>query len=64
MPEGMCSRPSRGLSSMGADLAVDEVEAMLGVGDLLVERLGELGEEVAIFVCGGFGIALQLADFA
>jgi hypothetical protein len=49
---------------MGADLAVDELEAAPGICDLLAEAGGELGEEVAVFAGGGFGIEVQLGDFA
>jgi hypothetical protein len=49
---------------MGANLAVDEPEAALGIGDLLAEAGCELGEEVAMFAGSGFGVELQLADFA
>jgi hypothetical protein len=49
---------------MGADLAVDELEAAPSIGDLLAEAGGELGEEVAVFTDGGFGIEVQLGDLA
>ncbi len=49
---------------MGADLAVDELEAALGVGDLLAEVGGEFGEEVAVLAGSGFGIEVELGDFA
>jgi hypothetical protein len=49
---------------MGAYLAVDELEAALGVGNLFAEAGGELGEEVAVFAGGGFSVAVQLGDFA
>jgi len=49
---------------MRADLAVDELEATLGIGDLLVEAGGEFGEEVAVFAGGSFGVEVQLGDFA
>jgi hypothetical protein len=49
---------------MGADLAVDELEVALGIGDLLAEAGGELGEEVAVFAGDGLGVAVQLGDFA
>jgi hypothetical protein len=49
---------------MGGDLAVDELEAALGVGDLLAEAGGEFGEEVAVFAGCGLGVEAQLGDFA
>lgn len=49
---------------MGADLPIDEVETAFGIGDLLAQADGELGEEIAVIACGGLGIAVQLADFA
>src|SRR5271168_702450 len=49
---------------MRADLAVDEFEAALGIGDLLAEAGRELGEEVVVFAGGGFGVEVQLGDVA
>jgi hypothetical protein len=49
---------------MGADLAINKLEAAAGIGNLFAEAGGELGEEVAVFACGGFGVAVQLGDFA
>jgi len=49
---------------MGADLSVDELEAALGVGNVLAETGGELGEQVAVFAGGGFGVQVQLGDLA
>ncbi len=49
---------------MGTDLAVDELEAALGIGDLFAQAVSELGEEVAMFACGGFGVEVQLGGFA
>ena len=67
-PVGMCCRPPLALSSIfifhGADLAVDELEAAPGIGDLFAQAGGELGEEVAVFACGGFGVEVQLGDLA
>jgi hypothetical protein len=50
------------LSSMGADLAINELEAILRIGDLLAEAAGEFGEEVAVFAGGGFGVEVELGD--
>src|ERR1700678_377798 len=52
------------LSSKSADLTVDELEASPCVADLLAQAGGELGEEVAVFARGGFGVEMQLGDFA
>jgi hypothetical protein len=52
------------LSSMSFDLAVDELEAVPGVGDLLAKAGGQFGEEVAVFSGGGFGVEVQLGDLA
>jgi hypothetical protein len=49
---------------MGADLAVDEVEAALGLGDLFAEAGGKFGKEVAVFAGCGFGVAVQLGYLA
>ena len=40
------------------------LEAAPGIGDLLAEARGELGEQVAVFAGGGFGVEVQLSDFA
>ena len=48
----------------GGDLAVDEVEAALGFGDLLAEVGGQLGEQVAVFAGGGFGVAAEVGEVA
>src|SRR5580692_8344178 len=68
VPVGICCRPPLALSSMGAlssktaDLAVDKLEAALGIGDLLAEAGGKLGEEIAVFAGGRFGVEVQLRD--
>jgi hypothetical protein len=49
---------------MSADLAVDKLEAALGIGDLLTEAGNEFSEEVAVFSGSCFDIAVQLGDFA
>jgi hypothetical protein len=49
---------------MGFDLAVDQLEASLSIGDLFAEMSGEFGEEVAMFAGGSFGVDLQLGNFA
>jgi Na+-transporting NADH:ubiquinone oxidoreductase subunit NqrA len=49
---------------MGGDLAVNEFEAAGGFGDLITKAGGELGEEIAMFECGGFGVLAELADIA
>lgn len=49
---------------MRGDLAVDEVEAALGVGDLSVQASGELGEEIAVLAGGGFGVEEEGGDLA
>jgi hypothetical protein len=49
---------------MRSDLAVDEFETALRIGDLLAEASGELGEEIAMFASGAFGVAVQLGYFA
>jgi hypothetical protein len=52
------------LSAMGGDLAVDELEAALGLGDLFADPGGDLGEKIAVFTGGGFGVEVQLTNFA
>src|ERR1700712_5120385 len=60
----MCCRPVLpSLSSMGAYLAVDELEAIFGIGNLLAEAYSELGEKVAVFAGGGLSIEVQLGYF-
>jgi hypothetical protein len=54
---------STGLA-VSTDLAVDELEAVSGVGDLLADSGCQLGKKVAVFEGGGFGVAVQLGDFA
>jgi hypothetical protein len=49
---------------MCADLAVYELEAAPGIGNLLAEVRGELGKKVAVFASGSFGVAMQLANLA
>jgi hypothetical protein len=49
---------------MGVELAVYKLEAVFGIGDLLAEIGGELGEEVAVFAGGGFGVEVQLGYLA
>jgi hypothetical protein len=49
---------------MGGDLAVDELEAALGLGDLFADPGGDLGEKIAVFTGGGFGVEVQLTNFA
>ncbi len=49
---------------MRADLPVDELEAAPRIGDLLAQAGGKLGEQVAVFACGGFGVEVQLGDLA
>ena len=56
--------PSLLLFSVGADLAVDELEAALGIGDLLAQAGGEFGQQIAVFASGGFGVEVQLGEFA
>jgi hypothetical protein len=46
------------------DLSVNELETIFCIGDLLAKAGGELGEEVAVFAGGGFGVEVQLGDFA
>jgi len=41
---------------MGADLAVDKLEAPLRIGNLLAKAARQLGEKVAVFEGGGFGV--------
>jgi hypothetical protein len=48
---------------MGSDLAVDECKAVLGIGNLLAETGGKLGEQVAVFAGSGFSVDVQLGDF-
>lgn len=49
---------------MGGDLAVDEGEAALGVGDALAEAGGELRKEIAMIAGGGDGVAGEGGDLA
>jgi hypothetical protein len=49
---------------MGSDLAVDQLEATLGINDLFAEAGGELGKEVAMFAGGGFSVEVQLGNLA
>lgn len=49
---------------MRTDLAVDEFEAVLRIGDLLAQAGGEFGEEVAVCACGGFGVEVEMGDVA
>jgi hypothetical protein len=49
---------------MSVDLAVDEFEAALGIGDLLAEVGAELSEKVSVFASGGLRVEVQLGEFA
>jgi hypothetical protein len=49
---------------MSADLAVDNLEAAAGVGDLFAEAGSQLSEQVAVFASGVFGFQVELGDFA
>jgi hypothetical protein len=49
---------------MSFDLAIDELEAAPGVGDLFAKAGCQLGEKVAVFEGGGFGVLMQLGDLA
>src|ERR1700743_287603 len=61
---GMCCRPPLALSSMRADLAVDEFKAASCVCNLLAKASSELGEKIGVLASGSFGIEVQLRDFA
>src|SRR5580692_13217955 len=60
----MCSRPALALSSMSFDLAVDEFKAVSRIGNLFAKFGGKLGEQVAVFEGGGFGVGVQHGDLA
>jgi hypothetical protein len=49
---------------MGAYLAVDELEAAPGIGDLLTEAGGKFGKQLAVFAGSGFSVEVQLGDLA
>jgi hypothetical protein len=49
---------------MSFDLAVDKLEAAPSIGDLFAKAGGQLGEKVAVFEGGGFGVQVQLGDLA
>ena len=49
---------------MGADLAVDKLEATVCIGDLLAESCCEFGEQVAMFAGGRLSIEMQMSDVA
>jgi hypothetical protein len=48
---------------MSADLAVDKLEAVPGIGDLLAEAGSEFGKEIAVFAGSCFGVEVQLGEF-
>jgi hypothetical protein len=52
------------LFALSVDLPVDELETVTGVGDLLAQGGGELGEQIAVLAGSGFGIEMQLRYFA
>jgi hypothetical protein len=49
---------------MSGDLAVDEFEAALGIGDLIAEAGGKLSEQVTMLAGCGFSIKVQLSYLA
>jgi hypothetical protein len=49
---------------MSLDLAVDELEAVPGVGDSLAKAGCQLGKKVTVLEGGGFGVQVQLGDLA
>ncbi len=49
---------------MRTDLPIDKLEAVPSIGDLLAERRGEFGKEVAMFTRSSFGIQVQMGDIA
>jgi hypothetical protein len=49
---------------MRTDLPVDLFEAALSVSDLLAETGSKFREEVAVFSSSGFGVKIQLGNFA
>ncbi len=49
---------------MRADLPVDKLKAALRICDLLTKVAGKLGQEIAVFASGGFGIVVQLRNFS
>lgn len=49
---------------MGADLAVDKLEAALCIGDLLVKSCCEFGKQVAVFAGCRLGVEMQMSDVA
>ncbi len=49
---------------MSLDLAVDELEAVAGIGDPFPKAGSQFGEQVPMFESGGFGVLVQLGDLA
>jgi hypothetical protein len=49
---------------MSFDLAVDEFKAVSRIGNLFAKFGGKLGEQVAVFKGGGFGVRVQQGDLA
>jgi hypothetical protein len=47
---------------MGLDLAVDQFEPSLRIGDLLAEARRKLSEQIAVFPSGSLGVKMQLSD--
>jgi hypothetical protein len=52
------------LPSLRVDLPRDELETIARIGDLFVQRGGELGKQIAMFAGSRFGIEMQLCDLA
>ena len=49
---------------MSFNLAIDELEAIPRIGDLLAKACGQLGKQVAVLAGGGFGVEMQLGNLA